>query len=174
MSAFFSNLLRTHGFSSSTRSSPPPSKRAGVQKSSSSKGKKDGNVKFKKHAQSTRQDDVKGSKISKVVKAPSSSNKAKQLGKRNWNIFDLLKISGNLQTHENGDCLEGDTLVDDDPPIKCEGGGKSEVTMAVEETLHEPFDTRSDSCLPFEDQAFQPDDERIQDWSDDEVWIFNR
>lgn len=173
MSALFSNLLRARSFPSSTRTSPPIGERKDVQESRSSNSKRYGYVKSKDRTHSTRQDIVKGSKITKQAHIPSSA-KAKKADKRNWNFFDLLKFSGRLQTHENEDSLEGETLVDEEPPIKCELADKDEVTMAVEETLHEPLDNGNGSCLPFEDRAFQPDDERIQDWSEDEVWVFNR
>ena len=143
--------------------------------SSSSSSQKDGFNKSRNGAQHPRQDRFKANRISKGVKVVPSSTKAQRVRKRKWNFLDLLHISGLSNNHVDKVTLEGDTLVDNEISIKCEDGGdKSEVTAAVEETLLESYDDRSDSCLPFEDRAFHPDDERIQDWSDDEVWIFNK
>lgn len=168
---------------SSMRTSPSVAKRENVQTPSSSdetKSRRHANVKSKDNGQINHRQKVNGSRIAKRVNAPSSFAKAEKAGKRAWNFLGLLKFSERPQTHDDEESLEGETLVEDDRPIKCEEEGEYDeetegvVTTVEEDTFFEPIDGDTASFTPSEDKAFQPGDERIQDWSEEELWTFNK
>ena len=167
----------------SMRSSPAASKRGDEQKASTSDGtrsRKHANVKSQDDSRIIRRKRVNGSKITKRVNAPTSFAKAKKADKWDWNIFNLLKYCERPQSHIDEESLEGETLVEDDRPIKCEEEDEYDketegvVTTVEEDTFFEPINGDTASFTPSEDKAFQPGDERIQDWSEDELWTFNK
>ena len=177
MPALFANFARARGFFSSSITTSSAAKRRGRRKPPSSKemkGNKNGKAKSQNDTEVTGRNNVKGGKVTKRVDIPSSSTKAKKASNQRWNFFDLLNFFERPQICSNGESLGGETLMEDEPSIKCEGETEGEVTIVVEEELLKPIDGESDAFIPFQDVAFQPGDERIQDWSDDEIWIFNK
>ena len=122
----------------------------------------------------SQQDRTKGSKIRKRANK-STPQKAKiKIMERNWNIPSLLKFYERSQTSSNEETLEGDTLIEDAVVIKCEDEDEDETTIMVEENFSESAQGTENACVSFQDRTLRLDDPRLEDWSDDEIWVLNK
>ena len=181
MSAILARFSQAYAFfvSPSKQSRSLAESKGGHGRSSTGKGKGEqtGNSRFRKNRKAVPQDGIKGHKISKKIDKSTPSLKAKaKASKRKWNIPGMMEVYEQSQMSSTGENLEGETLIDDEPLIKCEDEdeGEGDATMVMEEDSLEPSQTTNNACLSFQDRILQRDDPRIEDWSEDEIWVFNK
>ena len=179
MSTFLESLSRAYDFflspNKESRSTAESREQRSLSPTRMGKSDQSGNDRSKKTKKAIRQDRTKSIKINKhVVKSTSSTKARVNASERTWNIPGILKFYERSQMSSNGETLEGETLMDDGLSISCEAENAGAATIVVEEDFPEPDQRTNNANISFQDRTLQRDDPRIEDWSEDEIWVFNK
>ena len=115
---------------------------------------------------------VKGSSVTKPVQKKRSSNKRSSL----WGLGLFTSFFGKKEIPE-ADNLDGDTLAVNDF-ASSSAQNDNDLTLVDNEAVHDEgiqLETTEDTLRDYRDEQYLDyDDPRIQDWTREEVWFFNK
>ena len=109
---------------------------------------------------------VKGSRI---TKSPSKKEKRKSF----WSLELLSNFFGKEQKEETMDDLEGVTYVEDDEPLPTIEHDHDFTLVEDYEDEDKAANTKR-ALKDFNDRYLDYNDPRIKEWTDEEIWLFNK
>ncbi len=148
------------------------------------KSTSNGNGKPKKtKTKSNREDSSKSYRVSKHANDNSSSKKKTKRTLQKWNLANLPQsyeqaaLTSDEDDHEDSS-FEGETFAENKEntmEIKREAESEDEnATLVEEEDSQSPTEAEDVSITEIQARILEADDPRIEDWSEDEIWVFNK